>query len=546
MKRRILVIALVLVAVIALAGYGLPLALSKTNAAADPTPTAQAVTAPAVTTSNVTLAAMEGALESIYTAVNPSVVRIDVVQQQAASAQGLPFFGQQPNSPSQQFAQATGSGFVWDKQGHIVTNNHVVDGADTISVIFYDGTTVSAKVVGRDPDSDLAVVQVDVPADQLHPVTLADSTKVKVGQIAIAIGNPFGEQNTMTTGIISALGRTLPSTASNQTGPSYTIPDVIQTDAPINPGNSGGVLLDANGQVIGVTAAIESSVNSSAGIGFAIPSAIVEKVVPSLISTGTFQHSWLGISGTSLTPDLATAMNLKADQRGALVADVTSNSPAAKAGLKGSTTNATILGQQVQVGGDVIVAIDSKPVKTFEDIIAYLASATSAGQSVTLTILRDGKEQTVKVTLEVRPTSTQPATGQVAPQNQPPQGQGQSQAGSAYLGLAGVALAPDIAAQMQLPTGQQGVLVQQVVSGSPADTAGLKGSFKPVTINGQTVMVGGDVITALGRRPVTTMEGLQALVQQLRSGQTVSLTVLRDGKEMQVSVTLGTRPTTTQ
>jgi S1-C subfamily serine protease len=186
-----------------------------------------------------------------------------------------------------------------------------------------------------------------LPANQLRPVQVADSNQVKVGQFAIAIGNPFGEQNTMTTGIVSALGRTLPAGSAAAQGPSYTIPDIIQTDAPINPGNSGGVLLNSDGKVIGITAAMESSTRSSSGVGFAIPSAIAQKVVPALIKTGHFDHPYLGISGGTLAPSLAQAMNLKADQRGALVGSVTRGGPAEKAGLRGSTQPATIDGQSV-------------------------------------------------------------------------------------------------------------------------------------------------------------------------------------------------------
>ena len=218
---------------------------------------------------------------------------------------GFPFFNlPQGQQPQQQYQSALGSGFVWDQNGDIVTNNHVVSGADKIEVTFSDGTIVPATLVGADPDSDLAVIKVDVPADKLHPVQLGDSSAVKVGQLAIAIGNPFGLEGTMTTGIISAVGRSLP--ANDNSTQSYTIPDVIQTDAPINPGNSGGVLVDVQGQVLGVTSAIESPVRASAGVGFAIPSAIVNNVVPALIKDGKYVHSWLGISGTTLVPDLAT------------------------------------------------------------------------------------------------------------------------------------------------------------------------------------------------------------------------------------------------
>ncbi|MGE5374323.1 MAG: S1C family serine protease, partial [Bacteroidota bacterium] len=356
------------------------------------------------------LAAYQGTLENIYNAVSPSVVNIQVVQKVAAGdttnsqLPGFPFFGSpqgQQQQPQDQFQSALGSGFVWDQQGHIVTNNHVVSGADKIEVTFKDGTIVPAKLVGADPDSDLAVIQVDVPASQLHPVAMADSTAIKVGELAVAIGNPFGLEGSMTTGIISAVGRSLP--ADETSSQSYSIPDVIQTDASINPGNSGGVLVDAQGQVLGVTSAIESPVRANAGVGFAIPSAIVKNVVPALISDGKYVHTWLGISGTTLTPDLANQMNVNAGQRGALVEEVMPNSPAEKAGLKASNKQITIDGQNAMVGGDVITAIDNQKVFEMDDLIAYLARDTKVDQKVTLTILRDGKEQNVDVTLAARP-----------------------------------------------------------------------------------------------------------------------------------------------
>ncbi len=265
--------------------------------------------------------------------------------------------------------------------GHIVTNHHVVAGADRVSVTFADDTTVPAKVVGTDPHGDLAVVKVDLPAERLQPVHMADSTHVKVGQLAVAIGNPFGLQSTMTVGFVSALGRVLRADSGDEEQPGYTIPDIIQTDAPINPGNSGGVLVDGEGHVIGVTSAIISPVRASVGIGFAIPSAIVQKVVPTLIKTGHYDHPKLGVSGISLSPELAKAMQLDPDQRGALVVDVVPNSPADKAGLHGSDRQATIEGELVRVGRDVIVAIDGHLVKGFDDLVTQLVRTTEVGRS---------------------------------------------------------------------------------------------------------------------------------------------------------------------
>jgi serine protease Do len=479
------------------------------------------------------VAALEGTLEQIYTQVNPSVVNIQVsvtVDATSLAFPQIPGFPQLPVPQGPQTQEALGSGFVWDTQGHIVTNNHVVEGADKISVTFYDGTIVPAEITGTDPDSDLAVIQVDVPADQLRPVQVADSTQVKVGELAIAIGNPFGLEGTMTMGIVSALGRTLPAESTAAQGQNYSIPDIIQTDAPINPGNSGGVLLDDTGRVIGVTAAIESSVQSSAGIGFVIPSQIVQKVVPALIETGHYDQPWIGISGTSLVPDLATAMGLAADQRGALVIDVTTDSPADKAGLRGSDRQVEIEGQQVSVGGDVIVAVDGQPVKKFDDLITYLARSTEVGQTIELTVLRGGQEETVSLTLEARPES----------QAQSSQPQSQT-GGSAYLGIVGLTLTPDIAQAMDLSADQEGVLLEEVQQGSPADEAGLRGSFQSVTINGQQLLVGGDVIVAMDGQRIASFEDLSGFMQQAEPGQEVALTLLRDGNQVEVSVTLAAR-----
>jgi S1-C subfamily serine protease len=354
-----------------------------------------------------------------------------------------------------------------------------------------------------------------------------------VGQLGVAIGNPFGEQNTMTVGFISALGRSLPVDSGNGQGPSYTIPDVIQTDTPINPGNSGGVLVDDAGQVIGVTSAIESPVRASSGIGFVIPSAIVQQVVPVLIKTGHYEHTWLGVSGTTLTPELAKAMDLKSDQRGALIVDVVPGGPADKAGLRGSDQSVTIEGQKAPVGGDVIVAIDGQPVKTFDDVVAYLARSTQVGQTITLRVLRAGREETIKVTLAARP------------QSQAQQRQAAGSSSGASLGLTGTAVTPGIAQAMNLPSDQQGILVEQVQTGSPADKSGLRGSYKPTDINGRQVLVGGDIIIAIDGQAVSRMADLQSFLQQAQPGQKATLTLLRDGKQVEAQVTLGESSATT-
>jgi serine protease Do len=366
------------------------LGCSPQNTEAPPTAT---VTTSVTTTTAVTTTAtiglgssaisdIEATLESIYNQTNPSVVYIEV-----SFADG----------------GASGSGFVWDTEGDIVTNNHVVDGADSITVTFYNDVVAPATLVGQDIDSDLAVIKVDVDAGQLKPVTMGDSTALKVGQMAIAIGNPYGYQGTMTVGYISGLGRLLPVNES-ETGANYSIPDVIQTDTAINPGNSGGVLLDTNGSVIGVTSNIVSASGASAGVGFAIPSVIVQKVVPSLISTGHYEHPYLGIAVISLTPEVAQAMNLPSDQRGALVQSVTQGSPADQAGLKAGQNQMTIDGQSINIGGDIIIKYEELVVNGSDDLITFLSRFGSVGESVNLTVIRDGGEVQLPVVLGARPS----------------------------------------------------------------------------------------------------------------------------------------------
>jgi S1-C subfamily serine protease len=352
-----------------------------------------------------------------------------------------------------------------------------------------------------------------------------------VGQLAVAIGNPFGLQGTMTVGFVSALGRYLP-VSSDSTESSYTIPDIIQTDAPINPGNSGGVLLDDEGKVIGVTAAIQSSVDSSAGIGFAIPSVIVEKVVPALIEQGHYDHPWIGISGLELGPELRDAMKLDPDQQGILVEDVTSDSPADVAGLRGSARQVDIDGQAARVGGDVITAIDGQPLKDFEDLVAYLARKTEVGQTVTLTVLRDNKETTIELTLSARPKEE-------AQQSDT----GTDETGRTWIGIDGVTLTPAIAQAMGLASDQTGLLIEQVIQDSPAHEAGLRGSYKALVVNGKRILIGGDVITAMDGQPIDNALDMATLMQQTEVGQTVKLTILRDGEQLEVPVTLTERPT---
>jgi S1-C subfamily serine protease len=311
-----------------------------------------------------------------------------------------------PELPSQPFPQqGEGSGFVVDTQGHIVTNNHVVADTTELRVTFFDGTTVPASIVGTDPDSDLAVIKVDVPPESLRPVIWGDSDQVHVGQRAIAIGNPFGYENTLTSGIISGLSRSLPAVTTK-----YRIPDIIQTDAAINPGNSGGPLLNSQGEVVGINSAIVPNFNQSGersflGVGFAIPSNLAQRVVPALIADGVFEHPWIGFEGMDIIPEIASAMNLS-EVKGALVTRTIPGSPAAKAGLRGGDQEVQVMGQPLTIGGDVIIAIDGEAVGRFDDILSYLNRRTEVGQDVQLTIIRDGKTEMVTVTLGKRPSDS--------------------------------------------------------------------------------------------------------------------------------------------
>lgn len=318
------------------------------------------------------LFAQQEELVSLYERVNPGVVYV-----------GL--------------SQGSGSGFVIDSAGYIVTNNHVVAAGGPVQVMFHDGRVKDATIVGTDPDSDLAILKVDAQPGELTALPLGDSEAVRVGEIVVAIGSPFGLQNTMTTGIISGLSRAMPG-GRNFNGPTYQIPDVIQTDAAINPGNSGGPLINLNGEVIGVNTAIESPVRANSGVGFAVPSNVVKVVSQQIIATGEVAHPYLGISGGTLTQSTAEALGLDPNTRGVLVSAVTSGGPAAGAGLRGGDP-------QTGLGGDIITAVDGRAVNEFDDLIGYVIQHTVVGQTIQLTVLRNGQTVTVPLVLGERPTA---------------------------------------------------------------------------------------------------------------------------------------------
>jgi S1-C subfamily serine protease len=312
---------------------------------------------------------------------------------------------------SNELGSRLGSGFVYDKDGHVITNYHVVvpgsNNNDELQVSFLDGNVYSAELVGFDQFADLAVIKVkNITSDKLTPLPLANSTNLRIGETVVAIGNPFGLSGSMTVGIVSGLGRLLPSNENGEnlgTTSSFSIPNIIQTDAAINPGNSGGPLIDTQGRVIGINTAIFSNTGVYSGVGFAIPSNTISKVAQSLIQTGSYRHPYIGIIGLSLTPDLAKQIGLT-QTKGFLVTSITKGSPAEKADLRAGTTTKTLNGRDFDVGGDIILKIDNRDVTKIDDILAYLESQKHVGDKVHLTILRDNTIRELDLVLGERPS----------------------------------------------------------------------------------------------------------------------------------------------
>ena len=347
---------------------------------------------------------LTGALESqerllveLYRRANPAVVSIDVF--------GVPLPADHPAVPGMPEGgmHGQGSGFLFDDQGHIVTNNHVVEGAKRLQVRWSDGSTALADLIGTDPDSDLAVIKVrELPAG-VAPLTLGDARSVAVGQTAVAIGSPFGEQNSLTVGVVSGMGRTLRGPA--RTFGTYSIPNIIQTDAAINPGNSGGPLLSIHGEVIGVNTAIAVSQGSGSfeGIGYAVPASAVSRVAPALISQGRYDHPWMGIGMLPIDAAIAEQLSLPVT-RGVLVSDVQPHSPAAQAGVQAGQNEQQVNGMPVTTGGDIITAIDGQPVADSDQLIGLLDLNHVVGDTITLSLTRpDGATADVQLTLAARP-----------------------------------------------------------------------------------------------------------------------------------------------
>ena len=332
--------------------------------------------------------------EASYTAKG----NLNLVQLFEKSEAGVVKIGVQRGPDGPRDTPGMGSGFVYDNLGHIITNAHVVEGASKATVTFLDGTQYDAEIIGKDKFTDIAVMKVNEKPRLLHPLQIGDSSKLHVGEQVAAIGNPFGLSGSMTSGIVSQLGRLLPS--SQDSG--FSIPDVIQTDAAINPGNSGGPLLNMKGQVIGINTAIQSMSGEFSGVGFAIPSNTALKIVPSLIEDGEYHHPWIGISGRDIDPDLARVLDLK-EAKGFLVITVVGGSPADKAGLKGMSQTQVIDGKEYPADGDIIISVDDKEVRKISDILIHLQREKSVGDTMSMGILRDGEFMHISLELVERP-----------------------------------------------------------------------------------------------------------------------------------------------
>jgi len=388
----LIAIVLVVLALVSVSGLQTVAALnpaSTPTVAASAAPLGPSATATAIDEQDASRA-LETRVVALYKAMSPSVV--NVTNRTYVSdwfSQAVP-------------QEGTGSGFVYDTEGHIITNYHVVENADELTVMLASGGVYDATVVGTDPTNDLAVIQIEAGSDLPEPLALADSNSLQVGQFVLAIGNPFGLNQTLTTGVISALGRVIESPQDNR-----FIGEAIQTDAAINPGNSGGPLLDLDGRVIGVNSQILSTSGASAGIGFAISASTVQRVVPQLIAQGYYPHPWLGVQLLPLTQATADELrNAGVDvprDSGLLVVQATAGEPAANAGIQGGSRVLSVGGYRIATGGDIIVALNDEPMKTYEDFTVYLETKTSIGDDVKVTIVRDSQEQTVHVTLAEQP-----------------------------------------------------------------------------------------------------------------------------------------------
>lgn len=423
---------------------------------------------------------------------------------------------------------ALGSGFVYDQDGHILTNYHVISDPNSIEVTFVDGDSYSAKVIGRDPYSDITMLQItdDGFQKQVPPLKAANSSALQVGEQVIAIGNPFGLSGTLTSGVISQMGRVLPNDITG-----YSISNIIQTDAAINPGNSGGPLLNTKGEMVGVNTAILSNTGVYSGVGFAIPSNMVQKVVSSLLKNGSYEHPYMGISGITVSPKISNAAHLN-DTKGILVVDITADSPADKAGIRGGDVLTAVDGQDIRLGGDVIVAVDNQSVRAMEDLLSYLEEQKAVGDNIELSVIRDGKTQHFDMTLAARPNQGAENSFLL---NQESKQQQQRPA----LGINGINMTPELAELMNLTHSQKGFLIEDIISGGPADKAEIRGGYKIANINGSDFKLGGDIVVGIDDVDVSTIQDIQSYLDTKKVGDSVQIRVLRDGQEITVPLTLG-------
>ena len=318
-------------------------------------------------------------LIDIFEKAEPGVVKVNTQRNQTDGETG-----------------GVGSGFVFDKKGHIITNAHVIEDSTKTVVTFLDGRSYNAQIIGVDEYTDIGVIKVNADLKLLNPLSLGDSSNLQVGEPITAIGNPFGLSGSMTSGIVSQMGRLLPSDSG------FKIPDVIQTDAAINPGNSGGPLLNMRGEIVGINTAIQSSTGEFTGVGFAIPSQTIAKIVPTLIRDGEYKHPWIGISGTDIDLEMANVIGLESTL-GFLIITVVEDSPASDAGLIGSNKMIEVEGREYSIGGDVIVSVDGIDVRKIDDILVHLQRVKTVGDEMVLEVLRDGIKTNVTIVLQERP-----------------------------------------------------------------------------------------------------------------------------------------------
>ncbi|HEU5120817.1 MAG TPA: trypsin-like peptidase domain-containing protein, partial [Candidatus Nitrosocosmicus sp.] len=431
-----------------------------------------------------------------------------------------------------------GSGFVYDNLGHIVTNFHVVDGSmnDKAYITFLDGVSYEGEIIGTDPYSDLAVVKlINVDrnvSSKLVPLALGNSSTVKIGEKVVAVGNPFGLSGSLSEGIISGLGRLMPVGEQNElppgdpreqlaqnASPSFSIPDIIQTDAAINPGNSGGPLIDMNGRVIGINTAIFSNTGVYSGIGFAIPSNFLSKIIPELIQKGTYQHPYIGINGFDITPEIANLVNLP-EAVGFLVVNVTDGSPASRSGIVGGNQTVQVNGIPLKIGGDIITHIDDKSVRKVDDILSYLENHKEIGDNVNLTVLRGPNltEKIISMNLTARPSH-------------------ESDLNNPALGILGLDLSPQIANLLNL-TQSDGFLITSIIENSSASKANLKGGYIVNDVNGTLVELGGDIITKIDNHVIKSQDDLREYLKTKKIGDTLIITVLRNGEYKTIPLTL--------